>query len=74
MDTTKIDYKLTVYADPVVIEKCLFMEEADVTTPEGVYLSDLSCTSIEWLELNRNEELSPGFKEFYITALLAASF
>lgn len=70
----KIDYKLTVYADPVVIEEVLAsMEEADVTTPEGVYLSDLSCTSIEWLEFNRNEELSPGFKEFYITVFAGRS-
>lgn len=70
----KIDYKLTVYADPVVIEEVLAsMEEADVTTPEGVYLSDLSCTSIEWLEFNRNEELSPGFKKFYITVFAGRS-
>lgn len=39
----KIDVKLTVYAEPVVIEGVLrSMGEADVTTPEGVLLSDLS--------------------------------
>lgn len=70
----KIDVKLTVYAEPVVIDEVLeSMEEADVSTPEGVLLSDLSCTSVEWLGFNRNEEIDPQLWEFHVTGMAGRS-